>query len=64
MEKSFAVWTGATNLFILAIPVLYINLMLSLIQLLVVFLILIFPVVLLASFFHGVKCYYSSSFKV
>ena len=51
MEKSFAVWTGATNLFILAIPVLYINLMLSLIQLLVVFLILIFPVVLLASFF-------------
>ncbi len=51
MEKSFAVWTGATNLFILAIPVLYINLMLSLIQLLVVFLIFIFPVVLLASFF-------------
>lgn len=51
MEKSFAVWTGATNLFILAIPVLYINLMLSLIQLLVVLLILVFPVVLLASFF-------------
>ena len=51
MEKSFSVWTGATNLFILAIPVLYINLMLSLIQLLVVLLILVFPVVLLASFF-------------
>lgn len=51
MEKSFAVWTGATNLFILAIPVLYINLMLSLIQLLVVLLILVFPVILLASFF-------------
>lgn len=51
MEKSFAVWTGATNLFILAIPVLYINLMLSLIQLLVTLLILVFPVVLLASFF-------------
>ncbi|EMW5375399.1 hypothetical protein AAFA98_002780 [Enterococcus faecalis] len=51
MEKSFSVWTGATNLFILAIPVLYINLMLSLIQLLVVLLILVFPVILLASFF-------------
>lgn len=51
MEKSFAVWTGVTNLFILAIPVLYINLMLSLIQLLVVLLILVFPVILLASFF-------------
>ena len=51
MEKSFAVWVGTTNLFILAIPVLYINLMLSLIQLLVVLLILVFPVILLASFF-------------
>ncbi|EGO6010525.1 hypothetical protein ACX35A_001791 [Enterococcus faecalis] len=51
MEKSFAVWVGTTNLFILAIPVLYINLMLSLIQLFVVLLILVFPVILLASFF-------------
>lgn len=51
MVKSFAIWTGMSNLFILSIPVLYINLMLSFIQLIVTLLILVFPVVLLASFF-------------
>ena len=51
MVKSFAVWTGMANLFILSVPVLYINVMLSFIQLIVTLLILVFPVVLLVSFF-------------
>ncbi|EKJ5016920.1 hypothetical protein PGJ35_002760, partial [Enterococcus faecalis] len=54
MEKSFAVWTGIANLQLLAFPVMYINVMLSVIQLIVVVLILFFPVIVLASFFP--KC--------
>lgn len=54
LEKSFAVWTGIANLQLLAFPVMYINVMLSVIQLIVVVLILFFPVIVLASFFP--KC--------
>ncbi|MGX7714470.1 hypothetical protein ACWPXU_04900 [Enterococcus faecalis] len=54
LEKSFAVWTGIANLLLLAFPVMYINVMLSVIQLIVVVLILFFPVIVLASFFP--KC--------
>lgn len=51
MEKSFAIWVGVANLFILAVPVLYINMMLTIIQILVNLLILAFPIIALASFF-------------
>lgn len=51
MEKSFAIWVGVANLFILALPVLYINMMLTIIQILVNLLILAFPILALASFF-------------
>ena len=56
MEKSFAIWVGVANLFILALPVLYINMMLTIIQILVNLLILAFPILALASFFLDVKC--------
>lgn len=51
MEKSFAIWVGIANLFILAFPVIYINIMLMVIQILVILLILVFPIFALASFF-------------
>ncbi|WP_430596791.1 hypothetical protein [Enterococcus sp. DIV0175] len=54
MEKAFAVWVGIVNLGILSFPVTYINVMLTIIQIIVNLLILIFPIIVLFSFFP--KC--------
>lgn len=54
MEKSFAIWIGVINLVVLAMPTLYINIMLTIMQMAVNLLILLFPVIAFASFFT--KC--------
>lgn len=54
MEKSFAIWIGVINLVVLAMPTLYINIMLTIMQMAVNLLILLFPVIAFASFFP--KC--------
>ncbi|EOH87496.1 hypothetical protein [Enterococcus villorum] len=54
MEKSFAIWIGVINLVVLAIPPLYINILLTIMQMAVNLLILIFPIIAFASFFP--KC--------
>lgn len=54
MEKAFAVWVGIVNLGILSFPVTYINVMLTIIQIIVNLLILVFPIIVLFSFFP--KC--------
>lgn len=54
MEKAFAVWVGIVNLGVLSFPVTYINVMLTIIQIIVNLLILVFPIIVLFSFFP--KC--------
>lgn len=51
MEKAFGVGVGLVNLAVLAVPVTYINIMLNVIQIIVDLLILVFPIIALASFF-------------
>lgn len=51
MEKSFAIWIGVINLVVLALPSLYVSVMLTIVQMVINLLILAFPVVALASFF-------------
>ncbi|MGM0324099.1 hypothetical protein IGJ18_001606 [Enterococcus sp. AZ078] len=51
MEKSFAIWIGVFNLIVLALPSLYVSIMLTVIQMMINLLILAFPVIALASFF-------------
>ncbi|MGC6769511.1 hypothetical protein [Enterococcus sp. LJL51] len=54
MEKTFAIIVGGTNLGITGTPVLYVNAMVTVVQIIVNLLIIIFPVILFASFFP--KC--------
>lgn len=51
MEKAFGVGVGVVNLAVLAVPVTYINIMLNVIQIIVDLLILVFPIIVLVSFF-------------
>lgn len=51
MEKSFAIWVGVINLLVLALPFLYVSVMLTIMQMTINLLILAFPVIALASFF-------------
>ncbi|MFG5465788.1 hypothetical protein ACDJ35_12030 [Enterococcus faecalis] len=51
MEKAFGVGVGLVNLAVLAVPVMYINIMLNVIQIIVDLLILVFPIIALVSFF-------------
>lgn len=51
MEKSFAIGVGFVNLFVLAVPLTYINFLLTLVELGVNLLILIFPLIALLSLF-------------
>ncbi|MGL9771498.1 hypothetical protein [Enterococcus sp. DIV0996a] len=51
MEKSFAIWVGVINLLVLALPSLYVSVMLTIMQMAINLLILAFPVIALASFF-------------
>lgn len=51
MEKSFAIGVGFVNLFVLAVPIMYINFLLTLVELGANLLILIFPLIVLLSLF-------------
>lgn len=51
MEKSFAIGVGFVNLFVLAVPLTYINFLLTLVELGANLLILIFPLIVLLSLF-------------
>lgn len=64
MEKAFAVWVGIVNLGILSFPVTYINVMLTIIQIIVNLLILIFPIIVLFSFFPKYQMVMFKFFKV
>ncbi|EHQ8834037.1 hypothetical protein KI096_002275 [Enterococcus faecalis] len=51
MEKSFAIGVGFVNLFVLAVPIMYINFLLTLVELGANLLILVFPLIVLLSLF-------------
>lgn len=64
MEKSFAIGVGFVNLFVLAVPTMYINFFLTLVELGANLLILIFPLIVLLSLFPRCQMIMFKFFKM
>ncbi|EJG4482796.1 hypothetical protein PSN82_002508 [Enterococcus faecalis] len=64
MEKSFAIGVGFVNLFVLAVPLTYINFLLTLVELGANLLILIFPLIVLLSLFPRCQMVMFKFFKM